>query len=282
MLSVRSVGSKAGRRGLVMAVRSCETLGHRHRRLPTEWETVLSAGKPASGREGPQHLAGAALRVGAEALGVGHVGAVDPDAVQADRAAGQAGGAGRQVVRPPLGAARDRRRDRTASGRRPGLRFSRPRSWMPNSLAGWPLRRCTACAVSSTPRSRLQWPSRCRPKPASQKKVRCAPASRQRDVDVGIGQDLADLLVVVVQQLRHEQRVEVLRQREVEDAVERVLAGLLRKIGERRALELAVLLLRRLDDEQLVPFAVEQQAAAPLVELACAPPRASWDRGRSS
>ena len=45
------------------------------------------------------------------------------------------------------------------------------------------------------------------------------------------------------------------------------LPARLGEIGQGRALELAVLLLRRLDDEQLVPFAVEQQPAAPLVEL---------------
>ena len=49
---------------------------------------------------------------------------------------------------------------------------------MPNTLrrlrrsAGAPLRRSRIA-----PRSRAQWPSRCRPKPASLKKVRCAPAS---------------------------------------------------------------------------------------------------------
>ena len=50
------------------------------------------------GCEGAQHLARAAVRVGAEAVGVGHLRAVDPDAVQADGARRQACGAGGEVV----------------------------------------------------------------------------------------------------------------------------------------------------------------------------------------
>ncbi len=73
---------------------------------------------------------------------------------------------------------------------------------------------------------------------------------------------LADRLVVVVQELRHEHRVEVFRQCEVEDEIERLLAGSLGKLGERGTFHGAVLVLRRLDDEQLVPFAVEQQPSA--------------------
>jgi hypothetical protein len=48
----------------------------------------------------------------------------------------------------------------------------------------------------------------------------------------------------------------------VEDEVERVLAGRSGELGQGRTLHLAVLVLRRLDDEQLVPLAVEQQASA--------------------
>src|SRR5437016_195731 len=48
---------------------------------------------------------------------------------------------------------------------------------MPNTAAGWPVSLRAASSSDSTPSSRTQCPSRCSPKPASLKKVRCAPAS---------------------------------------------------------------------------------------------------------
>src|SRR5258708_17588351 len=53
-----------------------------------------------SGCKAPQHLARPALRIGAEALGVGHVATVDPHAVQADRAGGEPRRARREAMRP--------------------------------------------------------------------------------------------------------------------------------------------------------------------------------------
>ena len=90
----------------------------------------------------------------------------------------------------------------------------------------------------------------------------------QGDVGVGVGQDLSDRLLVVVQELGHELGVEVFRERKVEDEIERLLACGRGELGEGGAFQLAVLGPRGLDDEELVPFAVEHQPAARRLDLA--------------
>jgi hypothetical protein len=81
----------------------------------------------------------------------------------------------------------------------------------------------------------------------------------------GFGQDPADRRVVVVQELRHEHRAEILRQREVEDASSGSLPACAGELGPgSRPRDLRFCSLAVSTDEQLVHSPFEDQPAAPL------------------
>ena len=147
--------------------------------------------------------------------------------------------------------------DRTRARPRPDLRRScRGRS--PRTLAGCEVNRRTASARLIAPRSRDQWPSRCRPKPASLKQVRVGASVAQADDAVRVVEHPADRVLVAVQELRGEHRLQVVGEGDVEHRVERVAAVGAGDRGDAALLVPAEIGSHRLDDMDLVPFAVEE------------------------
>ena len=130
-----------------------------------------------------------------------------------------------QVVDAPLRPAPDASSDRTAAGRPPSpsridaalLRGRAPRPDATSAAA--PPR-----PVVITPRSRAQWPSRCRPKPASLKNVRCAPASLRLTMLFGWFSIRPTASSSLLSSCAVKTVSQVLGEREVEHRVERVAA----------------------------------------------------------
>ncbi len=170
-------------------------------------------------------------RVGAETLLVGAFAPLiqtpcRPTAPAVRRAAPAGRSCARRFSTPP------RSSDRTASGRPPSLA---QQAAIPDAeqLGRLPVRRCTACGRSSTPRIAAPVAHQVQAEARVAKKVRCAPASLSEMWGwVGRIRTSPDRLLVIVEKLRHEHRVEVFRQCEVEDEVKRILASLPCKLAQ--------------------------------------------------
>jgi len=122
----------------------------------------------------------------------------------------------------------------------------------------------TARSMDMMPRSRTQWPSTCRPAPASQKNSRCAPASESEMSAFVVIQHAGQRGLVGVEQGGDEHGLEILGERKIEqqsmDACRHARPPPPRS-GLRRCF---VRLVARLENAHLVPLPLNRPSRGPI------------------